>query len=136
MEDDVIMRVLTRKLLEEHGYRVLEAEDGRSALNVIGSVAAPIDLILTDVAMKGMNGPELVQRVIASHPRMKIVYMSGYASQLIADQDIDSGIRFLEKPFPRVALLKTVDAVLGEAGSPGARVLPDFWCRSNAFRFP
>ena len=59
-----------------------------------------------------MNGPELVRRVIASHPRMKIVYMSGYAGELIADQAIDSGIRLLQKPFTRVALQTTVDAVL------------------------
>ena len=62
-EDDVVMRRLTRKMLEAHGYRVLEAEDGNSALDVISSQEGKIDLILTDVVMKGMNGPELVLRM-------------------------------------------------------------------------
>ena len=112
-EDDSVMRRLTRKMLEDHGYEVLEAEDGKSALDVIGSNPAAIDLVLTDVVMKGMNGPELVLRLIESHPEMKIVHMSGYTGELVANQGIDRGIRLLEKPFTRVDLLKTVDAALG-----------------------
>jgi PAS domain S-box-containing protein len=110
-EDDPLMRRLTRKMLEEHGYKVLEAVDGEAALKVIRS--QPIDLILTDVVMKGMNGPELVLRLIDSHPEMKVVYMSGYTGELIANQGVDSAIRLLEKPFTRADLLKTIDAVLG-----------------------
>src|SRR5208282_2896691 len=90
-EDDVIMRRLTRKMLEEHGYRVLEAEDGKAALEVIDSSTVPVDLTLTDVAMKGMSGPELVLRLIDSHPGMKVVYMSGYTGELAADQGLDTG---------------------------------------------
>jgi len=110
-EDDPLMRRLTRKMLEEHGYIVLEAIDGEAALEVIRSER--IDLILTDVVMKGMNGPELVLRLIDSHPEMKVVYMSGYTGELIAKRGVDSGIRLLEKPFTRADLLKTVDAALG-----------------------
>jgi PAS domain S-box-containing protein len=113
VEDDVIMRRLMRRMLEEHGYKVLEAEDGKSALDLIGSHSGSIDLILTDVVMKGMNGPELVLRLIESHPAMKVVYMSGYTGELVANQGIDSGIQLLEKPFTRVDLLKTIDAALG-----------------------
>jgi CheY-like chemotaxis protein len=113
VEDDVVMRQLTRKMLEQHGYQVLEAEDGKSALDVLGSDHASVDLILTDVVMKGMNGPELVLRLIESHPATKIVYMSGYTGELVANQGIDSGIRLLEKPFARAELLKTIDAALG-----------------------
>jgi CheY-like chemotaxis protein len=113
VEDDPMMRRLTRQMLQEHGYRVLEAEDGRSALEVIASNAAPIDLTLTDVVMKRMNGPELVLRLIESNPGMKVVYMSGYTGELVAHQGFDTGIRLLEKPFTRVDLLKTIDAALG-----------------------
>ena len=112
-EDDSVMRRLTRKILEEHGYEVLEAEDGNSALDVIGSNHTAIDLVLTDVVMKGMNGPELVLRIIESHPEMKVVYMSGYTGELVANHGIGSGIPLLEKPFTRVDLLTTVDAALG-----------------------
>jgi PAS domain S-box-containing protein len=113
VEDDPMMRRLTRQMLQEHGYRVLEAEDGRSALEVIASNAGPIDLTLTDVVMKRMNGPELVLRLIESNPGMKVVYMSGYTGELVAHQGFDTGIRLLEKPFTRADLLKTIDAALG-----------------------
>jgi len=112
-EDDPIMRKLTRKMLEEHGYRVLEAINGESALEVIAASSARIDLALTDVVMKGMNGPELVLRLMDSHPEMKIVYMSGYTGELVTHQGLQSGIRLLEKPFTRSALLKIIDETLG-----------------------
>ncbi|PYX74450.1 MAG: hypothetical protein DMG78_06795 [Acidobacteria bacterium] len=100
-EDDAIMRKLTRKMLEEHGCKVLEAVDGEAALKVISQNSTRIDLILTDVVMKGMNGPELVLRLMDSHPEMKVVYMSGYTGELVAHQGLQSGIPLLEKPFTR-----------------------------------
>ncbi len=112
-EDDSVMRRLTRKMLEGHGYRVIEAEDGKAALDLLTSHDGSIDLILTDVVMKGMNGPELVLRLIDSHPAVKVVYMSGYTGELVANHGLDSGIPLLEKPFTRADLLKTIDAALG-----------------------
>jgi PAS domain S-box-containing protein len=114
-EDDPIMRKLTRKMLEEHGYEVLEAINGEAALDVISCNSKRIDLILTDVVMKGMNGPELVLRLMDSHPEMKIVYMSGYTGELVAHQGLQSGIPLLEKPFTRAALLKIIDEALDAA---------------------
>jgi len=111
-EDDPLMRKLTRKMLEEHGYHVLEAINGEAALDVIAK-SSRIDLTLTDVVMKGMNGPELVLRLMDSHPEMKVVYMSGYTGELVASHGLQSGIRLLEKPFTRAALLKTIDEALG-----------------------
>jgi len=111
-EDDAIMRKLTRKMLEEHGYKVLEAIDGEAALKVISQNSTRIDLILTDVVMKGMNGPELVLRLMDSHPEMKVIYMSGYTGELVAHQGLQSGIPLLEKPFTRAALLKVIDKAL------------------------
>ncbi|HKT87938.1 MAG TPA: PAS domain S-box protein [Candidatus Sulfotelmatobacter sp.] len=113
VEDDAMMRRLTRKMLEEHGYKVLEAEDGKAALKVIGASHASIDLTLTDVVMKGMTGPELVLRMTESHPAMKVIYMSGYTGELVSHQGVDTTIQLLEKPFTKAALLKTVDSVLG-----------------------
>jgi len=114
-EDDGIMRRLTRKLLEQHGYKVIEAEGGKAAIDRIAAGQVPIDLTLTDVVMKGMTGPELVLHLIDSYPNMKIVYMSGYTGELVAHQGLDGGIRLLEKPFTRAALLKILDEVLGPA---------------------
>ncbi len=112
-EDDTIMRKLTRRMLEEHGYKVLEAESGAAALSRISTDHQSIELVLTDVVMKGMNGPELVLRLMDSHPEIKVVYMSGYTGELVAHQGVDGSIRLLEKPFTRAALLTTVDAALG-----------------------
>ena len=109
------MRRLTRKLLEQHGYKVIEAEDGKTAIDVLAASRVPIDLTLTDVVMKGMTGPELVLRLIDSYPNMKVVYMSGYTGELVAHQGLNESIGLLEKPFTRPALLKILDEVLGPA---------------------
>ena len=114
VEDDEIMRGLTRQLLQEHGYTVFEAEDGKAALEWVQSHSEPIDLLLTDVIMRRMNGPELVERLSASHPKLKVVYMSGYTGKLIAEREVlKPGIPLIEKPFTRTALLHTIHAVLG-----------------------
>jgi len=112
-EDDAIMRKLTRKMLEEHGFKVIETIDGQAALDAIAANHTHIDLALTDVVMKRMNGPELVLHLMNSHPEMKVLYMSGYTGELVADRGLQGGIRLLEKPFTRAALLKMIDEVLG-----------------------
>ena len=112
-EDDPTIRKLTRTMLKDHGYDVIEAEDGKSALQAIATDHASIDLILTDVVMKSMNGPELVLRLMDSHPAMKVIYMSGYTGELVANQGLDNSIRVLEKPFTRAELLKAIDVALG-----------------------
>lgn len=112
-EDDAVMRRLTRKMLEQHGYTVIEAEDGNRALAAIAASGTRIDLTLTDVVMKGMPGPELVLKLIDSYPEMKVVYMSGYTGELVAHQGLNTTIRLLEKPFTKATLLKVLDEVLG-----------------------
>jgi two-component system, cell cycle sensor histidine kinase and response regulator CckA len=112
-EDDALMRRLTRKMLEQHGYTVLEAEDGKAALKVIAASTVAVGLTLTDVVMKGMTGPELVLRLLDSYPAMKVVYMSGYTGELVAQQGLDGSIRLLEKPFTRADLLRKIDEALG-----------------------
>jgi PAS domain S-box-containing protein len=114
VEDDEIMRSLTRKLLEEHGYFVIEADDGKSAIDRVQSHPGPIDLLLTDVMMSHMNGPELAQRLNTSHPGLKIVYMSGYTGELMTNREVlMPGVTLLEKPFSRMALLNTIHEKLG-----------------------
>jgi len=114
VEDDDIMRSLTRQLLQEHGYTVVEANDGKSAFEWVQSHPGRIDLLLTDVVMRRMSGPELVERLNASHPTLKVVYMSGYTGELIAEREVlKRGITLLEKPFTRTALLNTIHVTLG-----------------------
>ena len=116
VEDDAVMRRLTRKMLEEHGYRVLEAEDGNAAMKMISSGKTKVDLLLTDVVMKGMTGPDLVLKLIESHPNIKVVYMSGYTGELLTNQR-GNGLRLLEKPFTRTMLLQSLDHALNEEGT-------------------
>jgi PAS domain S-box-containing protein len=113
VEDDELMLGLTRQLLEDHGYTVLPASDGKSALETAETHAGSIDLLLTDVVMRGMSGPELVSRLSASHPALRFVFMSGYTGELISEHGVvDRGIPLLEKPFTRFSLLKTLDSAL------------------------
>jgi two-component system cell cycle sensor histidine kinase/response regulator CckA len=114
VEDDDIMRSLTRKLLEEHGYTVIEADDGKTALEWVDSHPEPIDLLLTDVVMRRMSGPELAERLAVSRPTLKVVYMSGYTGELMANREVlRPGVTLLEKPFSRTALLNIIDTTLG-----------------------
>ena len=111
-EDDLLMRRLTCKMLEEHGYTVIEVEDGKAALEAIERDHTKIDLTLSDVVMKGMSGPDLALRLIDKYPTMKVVYMSGYTGELVPNQGSHAGIRLLEKPFTRGSLLKILDEAL------------------------
>jgi len=114
VEDDEIMRSLTRKLLQEHGYTVVEADDGKTALEWAESHPEPISLLLTDVMMRHMSGPELAQRLSATRPGLKVVYMSGYTGELMTNRDVlKAGETLLEKPFSRTNLLNTIHSTLG-----------------------
>ena len=114
VEDDEIMRSLTRQMLQDHGYHVIDADDGKSALEWVQSNKGPVDLLLTDVVMRRMSGPELVERLSASQPNLKVVYMSGYTGELMAEREVLSrNITLLEKPFSRTALLNTIHKTLG-----------------------
>jgi len=113
VEDDEIMRGLTRQLLEEQGYTVMEAKDGKSALECASSRLREIKLLLTDVVMHGMSGLELAARLTESNPALKVVFMSGYGGELIAERGItEQDIELLEKPFTRTALLNAIHAAL------------------------
>ena len=113
VEDDDIMRGLTRQLLEEQGYTVLEARDGKSALECASSRLGEIKLLLTDMVMQGMNGLELAARLTESNPALKVVFMSGYGGELIAESGVrEQDIALLEKPFTRSALVNAIQAAL------------------------
>ncbi len=113
VEDDDIMRGLTRKLLEERGYSVVEANNGKAALEWAEVNPGQIDLLLTDVVMPAVSGPELAERLSRSHAGLKVVYMSGYTGELMeASERLKHGI-LLEKPFTRTALLNTLHQTLG-----------------------
>jgi two-component system, cell cycle sensor histidine kinase and response regulator CckA len=109
VEDEEALRILARNCLETYGYTVLEVADANAALLRAQQHTGPIGLLLTDVVMPGMNGRELAIRLTRSRPEMKVLYMSGYARDLIAQYGVlDPDILLLEKPFTLLTLLTKV----------------------------
>jgi two-component system cell cycle sensor histidine kinase/response regulator CckA len=112
-EDDSTVRRLAVSVLERAGYQVLAAEGGRDALQVAAASPRPIELLVTDVVMPDMNGKAVARTLRASHPRLKTLYCSGYAEDVISHHGIlETGVEFLQKPFSRRALLDRVRQVL------------------------
>jgi PAS domain S-box-containing protein len=109
VEDSGALRTLTRRLLEDAGYRVAEAESGAGALS--SADAEPPDLLLTDVVMPGMSGRELAEALWARAPELPVVLMSGYTDDIVVRHGVPGGA-FLEKPFTRSQLLCAVRAAL------------------------
>jgi CheY-like chemotaxis protein len=116
IEDDPALRRLTRILLERGGYTVLAAASPAEALALAGDQAAPLHLVLTDVVMPEMSGPEVAARLAVLRPEARVLYMSGYSGEVIGRRGLLSpGAALLEKPFTANELLRQVREVLGEA---------------------
>ena len=113
VEDEAAVRSSVRRLLEWHGYTVLEARNGAEALRVYQAHEGRIDLILTDVVMPEMGGHELVERLRESRPDLRVLFMSGYAERaFISDGSMPVGTGYLEKPFTVETLMRRLREVL------------------------
>jgi signal transduction histidine kinase len=113
VEDEAMVRTLAREALSGHGYRVLEAANGRQAMQLVKAYQGPLHLLLSDVIMPGMNGPELAQQLKALRPDMKTLYMSAYADEVLGSCGVFSaGVNFLQKPFTPAILARKVREVL------------------------
>ena len=109
VEDEVVVREVTRKVLELAGYRVLESGSADDALRLAQEHAGMIGLLLTDVVMPGMNGADLAQRLEDAYPCLTTVYMSGYAEADILRKVIRRGpFLHIQKPFTVNFLLSRV----------------------------
>jgi CheY-like chemotaxis protein len=114
VEDEASLREITQELLELDGYRVLTAQDGAHALLASREEAGVIDLLITDVVMPGMSGPELADRILLQRPRTKVLFISGYTADAIDHHGVgDGGTSLLHKPFTSEALSWRVREVLG-----------------------
>jgi len=113
VEDDEAVRALTRTFLENGGYTVVEASDGPEALELAEKNSEPIDLLLTDVIMPGMNGQVLAQKMSEAYPEVKVLFVSGYTGGF-ADRTnlVEEGANLLQKPFTRKGLLEALRQVL------------------------
>ncbi len=114
MEDEDSFRRLVRKFLEQCGYVVLEAKDGKAALKVSDFFPGPIHLVLTDVVMPNMGGYELARALASRRPGSKVLFMSGHAANTNVPAYIrDSGAAFIQKPFSRSALAIKLRELMG-----------------------
>jgi two-component system, cell cycle sensor histidine kinase and response regulator CckA len=114
VEDDESVRRLIVGTLGMCGFQVLQAADGPGALNTATEHAGPIDLLLTDVIMPGMNGKEVADRLAALRPQVKVLFISGYSGELIAKAGVlHPGVAYLPKPFTSDALAAKVREMLG-----------------------
>lgn len=113
VEDETPLRLLARDFLEKSGYHVLDAPDGKEALEIARHFRGPIHLLLTDVIMPGMSGPELANTLRLDRPDTQVVFVSGYTDDALARHGLTgTGMVFLPKPFTREEVLRKVREVL------------------------
>jgi len=113
VEDEDSIREPATEILESRGYLVLPASGGAEALAIAQAHAGPIDLMITDVVMPGMNGNQLAEELRSLRPGMRVLFISGYPEDAIAHHGVlDAGKAFLQKPCPAAVLLRTVREVL------------------------
>ncbi|HQK86984.1 MAG TPA: ATP-binding protein, partial [Acidobacteriota bacterium] len=116
VEDEAMVRKMVCDILRAHGYRVLEAAGSDEALALMAAETEPVDLVLTDVIMPRMNGRELYERILRMQPGVRVLYMSGYPAEVIAEQGlVRETIHFLQKPFSVRTFLKTLRGILEDA---------------------
>ena len=129
-EDSDPLREMAREYLESVGYTVLEAASGKDALQRAKDFGGTIHLLLTDVVMPQMSGPELASQIAVHRPRIKVIFTSGYTDDAIARQGIlDSTVAFVQKPYRPKALARKIREVLRDTPAsvptPEADPLPD-----------
>ncbi len=113
VEDQPEVRLLARRVLELCGYEVLEAVDGHQALQVADQHRAAIDVLLSDIVMPGMSGPQVADALRLSLPGIKVLFMSGYTDDAVVRHGVRQvEVAFLQKPFTPKALATTIRALL------------------------
>jgi two-component system, cell cycle sensor histidine kinase and response regulator CckA len=114
VDDEPHVRAMLRDALEMSGYTVLEAAGAMEAAQIEAATAAPIQLLLTDVMMPGLSGPDLARRLRPRRPRMKAIYMTAFSLVDFRKQaiELDPGVPILAKPFGVDVLLRKVREVL------------------------
>ncbi|MGQ0845795.1 MAG: PAS domain S-box protein [Sporichthyaceae bacterium] len=114
VEDEDIVRIPAQRILSRSGYRVLSAEGTEQALDLAAAHPGDIDLLLTDVVMRGRSGKELADELLRLRPEVKVLFMSGYSEDVIVHQGVlEEGVVLVEKPFSADALLLKIRDVLG-----------------------
>jgi len=115
VEDEDMVRDLIFRILEKQGYTVLKAKSGKESLQLIEGYAGQISLLVTDVVMPEMSGPEVARQLQARNPKLRVLYLSGYTDDAVVRHGIlQSDVAFLQKPFTPKLLARKVREVLDE----------------------
>jgi len=116
VEDGDLLRVASARVLTALGYTVLVAENGAQALQIAAAHDAPIDLLVSDVVMPGISGPDLAQHLVAGQATMKVLLVSGYADDVVAKRGgLEGRTAFLQKPYTGSVLARRIREVLDGA---------------------
>jgi CheY-like chemotaxis protein len=114
VEDELLVRLAMRRILNSQGHEVIEAADGEGALAVLARLSPRIDLVISDLVMPRMGGRELGENLRARGYRAPLLFMSGYTGEFATRQSLlDANADFIEKPFTPEALRHKVDELLG-----------------------
>jgi signal transduction histidine kinase/ActR/RegA family two-component response regulator len=121
VEDEEVVRRLTRVVLEERGYTVVEAADGVEALSFLANGTRGVQLVVSDIVMPRMSGRDFARELHRRHPGLPVIFMSGHPGPDVADRRlIEEGAPFLQKPFPPEELTRSVRELLDRAAArPG-----------------
>ncbi len=120
VEDQDAVRRLTKSILKAYGYQILEAPNADEALGIAERYSGEIDLLLTDVVLPGVNGKELSERLKTLRPTVKVLFTSGYPSDVIAHRGVlDVGMAYIPKPFRPDVLAAKVREVSTEPATSG-----------------
>ncbi|MFH1725780.1 MAG: response regulator [Elusimicrobiota bacterium] len=118
VEDDGIVRKSALRVLGNCGYKILAAANGEEALRMTSRHPERIHLLLTDLVMPGMDGRDLAKRVVSARPGIKVLYMSGYSEEVVAERGMmKPGVSFLQKPFSPYDLARTLRELLDAPSS-------------------
>ena len=112
VEDEPAVRALVGSVLRQRGYTLIEAGSAREAMGMLRDYRGPLHLLVTDVIMPEMTGVELARRVVAERPLTPVLYMSGYADDVLRHEHALPGAAFLQKPFAPETLIERVREML------------------------
>ena len=113
VEDEEQVRSIAAAVLKSRGYNVFSAANGQEALSLAFLIDTPLDLLVTDVIMPKMGGPELVEQLVPMHPNMRVLYISGYTENaLVSTAAVPGGVQHLPKPFAPSLLARKVGELL------------------------
>ncbi len=121
VEDEDAVRMFSARALRNKGYTVIEARSGEEALQLLGTEAQSVELLISDVVMPQMDGPTLIRKVRETHPNLRVIFISGYTEDRFRDQLREGEVvHFLGKPFTLKQLASKVKEVLSEEGIAGS----------------